>query len=64
MTEKTLTDKLKKLGFKFTQSEFCTKDSFMVVLDCYPYLIESGKNKALFFTSWNELIEFYNKNNI
>lgn len=61
MNESKLAEKLKKLGFKFTQSEFCKKDSFIVVLDYFPYLVESGKNESLFFTSWNEFIEFYNK---
>jgi len=61
MTKSKLAGKLKKLGFKFTQSEFCTNDSFIVVLDCFPYLVESGKNQSLFFKSWNEFIVFYNK---
>lgn len=61
MTRYTLTNKLKKIGFKFTQPEFCTKDKFVIVLDCYPYLIESGKNKSLFFTKWHELIKFYSE---
>jgi len=59
MTQSKLTEKLKKLGFHFTQSEFCTKGTFYVCLDCYPYLIESGKHKSLWFKTWKEFISFY-----
>ncbi len=61
MTQDVLIYRLEGLGFRFTQPEFCTKDSFLVILDCYPYLIESGKNKSLFFTTWYELIKFYSE---
>ena len=54
----SLEEKLEKLGFVFPQGEFCVKGKMQVVLDCYPYLFETGENKAFWFTTYEE---FYNK---
>ena len=62
MTPGKLTEKLKAIGFKFTQGEFCTKDLFFACLDCYPYLADSGRNKSIWFKTWGKFLKFYNEN--
>lgn len=57
--EKEICDKLVDLGFVFPQGEFAMKGTWAVVMDCYPYLAESGRNSSIFFTTWDEFIKFY-----
>ena len=58
-----LKEKLKELGFEFPQPEFAIHGKFKVVIDCYPYLAESGQGEAIFFCEWNEFIVWYNSLN-
>lgn len=54
-----MVDKLKKLGFVFPQGEFCTKGKMSVVLDCFPYLFETGENESFWFETYEEFYKEY-----
>ena len=52
--------KFKELGFVFPQPEFCIKGEWQVIVDCYPHLVETGRNKGYWFDTWDEFMEIYN----
>ena len=56
-----ITIKLEKLGFAFNQPEHCTKGKMTVVLDCYPFLFETGENKGYWFETYEEFYKEYIK---
>lgn len=60
MITENLSEMLCDLGFVFTQPEFCTKGSFYVVLDCYPYIAECDHD-VIEFKTFQEFSQFYEK---
>ena len=62
MKPHTLRKKLEKLGFVFTQPEYCTQGNFFVYIDTRPYLANCSNVRHILFNTFNRFLEFYNTN--
>jgi hypothetical protein len=50
-------EQLESIGFVFQQGEHCVKGDYFICIDMFPYLFETGKNKAFEFETFEELCE-------
>lgn len=51
--------KLMELGFVFIQPEFCVRGNALVIVDCIPYIYETGESEAYEFETVEELEKIY-----